>query len=109
MGDDESAGPESLGAIRIAAREGLDNLTWVVNCNLQQLDGPVLGNGKIVQELESNFLGAGWNVIKVLWGRDWDPLLAADADGALVNLMNTTPDGDLPTFKAESGRVIPQH
>ena len=70
----------------------------MINCNLQQLDGPVRGNGKIVQELESIFLGAGWNVIKVLWGRDWDPLLAADADGVLVNQMNTTPDGQFQTY-----------
>jgi pyruvate dehydrogenase E1 component len=82
LGDGEMGEPESLGAIGLPAREELDNLTWVINCNLQQLDGPVRGNGKIVQELESIFLGAGWNVIKVLWGRDWDPLLAADAHGA---------------------------
>ena len=92
--------------IRIAAREGLDNLTYVINCNLQQLDGPVLGNGKIVQELESNFLGAGWHVIKVLWGRDWDPLLAADAGGVLVNKMNTTPDGQFQTYLVEDGAFI---
>jgi pyruvate dehydrogenase E1 component len=106
MGDGEMGEPESLGAIRIAAREGLDNLTFVINCNLQQLDGPVLGNGKIVQELESFFLGAGWHVIKVLWGRDWDPLLAADAAGALVNKMNTTPDGQFQTYLVEDGAYI---
>ena len=106
MGDGEMGEPESLGAIRIAAREGLDNLTYVINCNLQQLDGPVLGNGKIVQELESFFLGAGWHVIKVLWGRDWDPLLAADAAGALVNKMNTTPDGQFQTYLVEDGAYI---
>ena len=106
MGDGEMGEPESLGAIRIAAREGLDNLTYVINCNLQQLDGPVLGNGKIVQELESYFLGAGWHVIKVLWGRDWDPLLAADAAGALVNKMNTTPDGQFQTYLVEDGAYI---
>src|SRR5262245_23012071 len=81
LGDGEMAEPESLGAIRIAAREELDNLTWVINCNLQQLDGPVRGNGKIIQELESYFRGAGWNVIKVIWGREWDELLARDVAG----------------------------
>jgi pyruvate dehydrogenase E1 component len=106
LGDGEMGEPESLGAIRVAAREGLDNLTYVINCNLQQLDGPVLGNGKIVQELESFFLGAGWHVIKVLWGRDWDPLLAADAAGALVNKMNTTPDGQFQTYLVEDGAYI---
>ena len=106
LGDGEMAEPESLGAIRVASREGLDNLTWVVNCNLQQLDGPVVGNGKIVQELESFFLGAGWHVIKVLWGRDWDPLLAADKSGALVNKMNTTPDGQFQTYLVEDGAYI---
>ena len=82
VGDGETDEPESLGALSVAAREGLDNLTWVVNCNLQRLDGPVRGNGKILQELETVFRGAGWNVIKVVWGREWDPLLAADARGA---------------------------
>lgn len=103
LGDGEMAEPESLGAIRIAAREELDNLTWVINCNLQQLDGPVTGNGKIIQELEANFRGAGWNVIKVIWGRDWDDLLARDVDGVLVNQMNTTPDGQFQTFSVEDG------
>ena len=106
MGDGEMGEPESLGAIRIASREGLDNLTYVINCNLQQLDGPVVGNGKIVQELESFFLGAGWHVIKVLWGRDWDPLLAADKSGALINKMNTTPDGQFQTYLVEDGAYI---
>jgi pyruvate dehydrogenase E1 component len=106
LGDGEMGEPESLGAIGLPAREELDNLTWVINCNLQQLDGPVRGNGKIVQELESIFLGAGWNVIKVLWGRDWDPLLAADAHGALVNTMNTTPDGQFQTYLVEDGAYI---
>jgi pyruvate dehydrogenase E1 component len=106
LGDGEMGEPESLGAIGLPAREELDNLTWVINCNLQQLDGPVRGNGKIVQELESIFLGAGWNVIKVLWGRDWDPLLAADAHGALVNKMNTTPDGQFQTYLVEDGAYI---
>lgn len=103
LGDGEMAEPESLGAIRIAAREELDNLTWVINCNLQQLDGPVTGNGKIIQELEANFRGAGWNVIKVVWGREWDALLARDVDGVLVNKMNSTPDGAFQTFSVESG------
>ncbi len=106
LGDGEMGEPESLGAIGVASREMLDNLTWVINCNLQQLDGPVRGNGKIVQELESYFLGAGWHVIKVLWGRDWDPLLAADADGALVNKMNTTPDGQFQSYLVEDGGYI---
>ncbi|WP_460829446.1 pyruvate dehydrogenase (acetyl-transferring), homodimeric type [Nocardioides hungaricus] len=109
LGDGEMAEPESLGAIRIAAREELDNLVWVVNCNLQQLDGPVTGNGKIIQELEANFRGAGWNVIKVVWGREWDPLLARDVDGVLVNRMNTTPDGAFQTYSVESGEYIRDH
>lgn len=88
---------------------GLDNLTFVVNCNLQRLDGPVRGNGKIIQELESYFRGAGWNVIKVVWGREWDALLHADRDGALVNLMNTTPDGDYQTYKANDGAFVREH
>jgi pyruvate dehydrogenase E1 component len=109
LGDGELDEPESLGAIGVAAREELDNLVFVVNCNLQRLDGPVRGNGKIIQEMESFFRGAGWNVIKVIWGREWDPLLAADVDGALVNLMNTTPDGDFQTYKAESGAFVREH
>ncbi|WP_353850539.1 pyruvate dehydrogenase (acetyl-transferring), homodimeric type [Solwaraspora sp. WMMA2056] len=109
LGDGEMDEPESLGAIGLAAREELDNLTFVINCNLQRLDGPVRGNGKVMQELESFFRGAGWNVIKVVWGREWDPLLAADTDGALVNLMNTTPDGDYQTYKAESGAYVREH
>jgi len=103
LGDGEMDEPESLGAIGVAAREELDNLTFVVNCNLQRLDGPVRGNGKIIQELESYFRGAGWNVIKVVWGRGWDPLLARDVDGLLVNAMNITPDGQFQTFSVESG------
>jgi pyruvate dehydrogenase E1 component len=103
-GDGEMDEPESLGAIGLAAREHLDNLTFVINCNLQRLDGPVRGNGKIIQELESYFRGAGWNVIKVIWGRQWDQLLARDDDGALVALMNRTPDGDYQTYKTEDGR-----
>jgi pyruvate dehydrogenase E1 component len=106
LGDGEMDEVESLGAIGLAAREELDNLTFVINCNLQRLDGPVRGNGKVIQELESFFRGAGWNVIKVIWGREWDPLLAADHDGALVNLMNVTPDGDYQTYKGESGAYV---
>ncbi|GAB2638035.1 pyruvate dehydrogenase (acetyl-transferring), homodimeric type [Nocardioides ginkgobilobae] len=106
LGDGEMAEPESLGAIRVAAREELDNLTWVVNCNLQQLDGPVTGNGKIIQELESNFRGAGWNVIKVIWGQGWDDLLARDVDGVLVNKMNSTPDGAFQTYSVEDGAYV---
>ncbi|WP_433209271.1 pyruvate dehydrogenase (acetyl-transferring), homodimeric type [Dactylosporangium sp. CS-047395] len=109
LGDGEMDEPESIGAIGVAAREELDNLTFVINCNLQRLDGPVRGNGKVMQELESFFRGAGWNVIKVVWGREWDPLLAADTDGALVNLMNVTPDGDYQTYKAESGAYVREH
>jgi pyruvate dehydrogenase E1 component len=109
LGDGEMDEPESLAALGLAAREELDNLTFVINCNLQRLDGPVRGNGKIIQELEALFRGAGWNVIKVIWGREWDPLLAADTDGALVNLMNTTPDGDFQTYKAESGAYVREH
>ena len=103
LGDGETDEPEVLGAIGLAAREELDNLTFVINCNLQRLDGPVRGNGKIIQELEASFRGAGWNVIKVIWGRDWDPLLAQDTDGVLVNKMNTTPDGQFQTYAVESG------
>jgi pyruvate dehydrogenase E1 component len=106
LGDGEMGEPESLGAIRIAAREELDNLTWVVNCNLQQLDGPVTGNGKIIQELEANFRGAGWNVIKVVWGEGWDALLARDVDGVLVNKMNSTPDGAFQTYSTEDGAYV---
>ena len=109
LGDGETDEPESLGAIGLAAREGLDNLTFVINCNLQRLDGPVRGNGKIIQELESIFGGAGWNVIKVVWGREWDELLAKDRDGALLELMNRTTDGDYQTFKAESGAYVREH
>jgi len=106
LGDGEMDEPEALGAIGLAAREELDNLTFVINCNLQRLDGPVRGNGKIIQELEAYFRGAGWNVIKVIWGRDWDPLLARDTDGVLVNKMNTTPDGQFQTYSVESGGYI---
>lgn len=106
LGDGEMDEVESRGALQIAANEGLDNLNFVINANLQRLDGPVRGNGKIIQELESFFRGAGWNVIKVIWGREWDKLLAKDHDGALVDLMNKTPDGDYQTYKAESGGFI---
>ena len=109
LGDGEMDEVESVGAIGLAAREELDNLIFVVNCNLQRLDGPVRGNGKVIQELESLFRGAGWNVIKVVWGRKWDDLLAADRDGALVNLMNATPDGDFQTYKSEDGAFIREH
>uniref|UniRef100_UPI003FA6F0D2 pyruvate dehydrogenase (acetyl-transferring), homodimeric type n=1 Tax=Rhodococcus sp. H36-A4 TaxID=3004353 RepID=UPI003FA6F0D2 len=109
LGDGEMDEPESRGLAHVAATEGLDNLTFVVNCNLQRLDGPVRGNGKIIQELESFFRGAGWNVIKVVWGREWDALLHADRDGALVNLMNTTPDGDFQTYKANDGGYVRDH
>ena len=106
LGDGEVDEVDTLGAIGLATRENLDNLTFVVNCNLQRLDGPVRGNGKIIQELESIFRGAGWNVLKVVWGREWDPLLAQDREGALVDLMNRTLDGDYQTFKAENGKFV---
>ncbi|MEN9609028.1 MAG: hypothetical protein RLZZ06_959 [Actinomycetota bacterium] len=106
LGDGELDEVESRGALQLAANDGLDNLTFVVNCNLQRLDGPVRGNGKIIQELESFFRGAGWNVIKVVWGREWDSLLANDNDGALVDLMNKTPDGDYQTYKTENGAFV---
>jgi pyruvate dehydrogenase E1 component len=109
LGDGEMGEPESLGAIGLAAREELDNLTFVINCNLQQLDGPVRGNGKVIQELESYFRGAGWNVIKVVWGREWDDLLARDVDGVLVNQMNRTPDGQFQTYSVETGEYIREH
>jgi len=103
MGDGEVDEPESLGAIGLATREGLDNLTFVVNCNLQRLDGPVRGNGKIIQELEGTFRGAGWEVIKVIWGRYWDPLLARDTTGKLLDIMNETVDGEYQNYKAKGG------
>ena len=106
LGDGEMDEVESRGALQLAANDHLDNLTFVINCNLQRLDGPVRGNTKIIQELESFFRGAGWNVIKVVWGREWDSLLAADDDGALRDLMNRTPDGDYQTYKAESGAYV---
>ncbi|WP_037576637.1 pyruvate dehydrogenase (acetyl-transferring), homodimeric type [Phaeacidiphilus oryzae] len=106
LGDGEMDEVESLGQLTIAARENLDNLTFVVNCNLQRLDGPVRGNGKIMQELESVFRGAGWNVIKLVWDRTWDPLLAQDRDGVLVEKLNKTPDGQFQTYATESGEYI---
>ena len=109
LGDGEMDEVESRGALQWAAMEELDNLTFVVNCNLQRLDGPVRGNGKIIQELEAFFRGAGWNVIKVIWGRGWDELLAADVQGALVHVMNTTPDGDYQTFRANDGAYVREH
>ncbi|MDR8020358.1 pyruvate dehydrogenase (acetyl-transferring), homodimeric type [Nesterenkonia aerolata] len=109
LGDGEMDEPESRGVLQLAANEKLDNLTFVINCNLQRLDGPVRGNGKIVQELEAFFRGAGWNVIKVLWGREWDALLAEDDDGELVRIMNETLDGDYQTYKAESGGFVREH
>jgi pyruvate dehydrogenase E1 component len=109
LGDGEMDEPESRGLLQVASGDELDNLTFVVNCNLQRLDGPVRGNGKIIQELEAHFRGAGWNVIKAVWGREWDPLLAADRDNTLVNLMNVTPDGDYQTFRAENGAYIREH
>src|SRR5439155_995691 len=109
LGDGETDEPESLGALHVAAREGLDNLTFVVNCNLQRLDGPVRGNSKIIQELESSFRGAGWNVIKVIWAREWDELLARDVDGVLVEKMNNTLDGEFQKFSVAGGTYIREH
>ena len=106
LGDGECDEPETLGSISLAAREQLDNLTFVVNCNLQRLDGPVRGNGKIIQELEAVFRGAGWNVIKVIWGSKWDELLARDTSGALLNKMNTTVDGEFQRYIIEDGNYI---
>jgi len=109
LGDGETDEPEALGALHVAADEGLDNLTFVVNCNLQRLDGPVRGNGKIIQELEAVFRGSGWNVIKVIWGREWDELLARDVDGSLVEKMNTTVDGEFQKFSVAGGAYIREH
>ncbi len=108
-GDGEMDEPESMGSIGLAGRERLDNLIWIVNCNLQRLDGPVRGNGKIIQELESDFRGAGWNVIKVIWGSRWDPLLAADDDDALIKVMEDCVDGDYQTFKSRDGAYVREH
>jgi pyruvate dehydrogenase E1 component len=109
LGDGECDEPETLGALSLAARERLDNLIFVVNCNLQRLDGPVRGNGKVIQELEAVFRGAGWNVIKVIWGSKWDELLAKDKDGVLLNKMNTTVDGEFQRYSVESGAYIREH
>ncbi|HEX7612054.1 MAG TPA: pyruvate dehydrogenase (acetyl-transferring), homodimeric type, partial [Candidatus Limnocylindrales bacterium] len=109
LGDGEMDEPEAVTALSMAAREGLDNLTFVVNCNLQRLDGPVRGNGKIIQELEGLFRGAGWNVIKVIWGREWDDLLARDVEGVLVNKMNETVDGEFQKFSVAGGAYIREH
>ncbi len=109
LGDGEMDEPESRGLLQLAANDKLDNLNFVINCNLQRLDGPVRGNGKIMQELEAFFRGAGWNVIKVVWGREWDSLLEKDSDGALVDIMNSTPDGDYQTYKTESGAFVREH
>ena len=109
LGDGEMDEPESRGAISFAAREGLDNLCYLINCNLQRLDGPVMGNGKIIQELEGLFKGAGWNVIKVVWGSGWDKLLAKDTTGKLLQLMNETVDGDYQTYKSKDGAYVREH
>jgi pyruvate dehydrogenase E1 component len=109
FGDGEMDEPESMSALTLAAREGLDNLTWVVNCNLQRLDGPVRGNGRIIDELEALFAGAGWNVIKLVWGSDWDALLAKDADGSLVRTLSQTVDGQFQTFAAKDGAYNREH
>jgi pyruvate dehydrogenase E1 component len=109
LGDGETDEPEALGAITLASREKLDNLIFVINCNLQRLDGPVRGNGQIIQELEAIFRGAGWNVIKVLWGREWDPLLAKDRDGLLARRMGEIVDGQYQKYAVESGAYIREH
>jgi pyruvate dehydrogenase E1 component len=109
LGDGETDEPEALGAISLAAREKLDNLIFVINCNLQRLDGPVRGNGKIIQELEAIFRGAGWNVIKVIWGDDWDSLLAKDTDGILVQRMGEVVDGEYQKYSVEGGGYIREH
>ena len=109
LGDGECDEPETLGAISLASREQLDNLVFVVNCNLQRLDGPVRGNGKVIQELEATFRGAGWNVIKVVWGSKWDALLAQDKDGVLLNKMNTTVDGEFQRYAVEDGSYAREH
>lgn len=109
VGDGEVDEPETLGAIGLAVREKLDNLTFVVNCNLQRLDGPVRGNGKIIQELEGTFRGAGWSVIKVIWGRHWDPLLAQDKEGKLHSLMEETVDGQYQNYKSQNGAYVREH
>ncbi|MDD5240179.1 MAG: pyruvate dehydrogenase (acetyl-transferring), homodimeric type [Sulfuricella sp.] len=109
LGDGETDEPESMGAISLASREKLDNLVFVVNCNLQRLDGPVRGNGKVIQELEADFRGSGWNVIKVVWGRHWDPLLAMDKHGLLKKRMEECVDGDYQNYKSKDGAYVRQH
>ena len=109
LGDGETDEPESLGAIGMAGRERLDNLIWVINCNLQRLDGPVRGNGKIIQELEGIFRGAGWNVIKVIWGSGWDPLIANDRSGILLKRMEEAVDGEYQDFKSKNGAYVREH
>src|SRR5678810_1286773 len=109
LGDGETDEPETLGAISLAAREKLDNLIFVINCNLQRLDGPVRGNGQIIQELEAVFRGAGWNVIKVLWGTEWDGLLEKDKDGLLVKRMGEVVDGEYQKYAVESGDYVRKH
>ena len=109
FGDGEMDEPESMSALTLASREGLDNLVWVVNCNLQRLDGPVRGNSRIIDELERHFLGAGWNVIKLLWGSDWDGLFARDTQGALIRALSNTVDGQMQTFAAKDGRYNREH
>ena len=108
-GDGEMDEPESLGAIALAAREKLDNLIFVINCNLQRLDGPVRGNGKIIQELEGDFRGSGWNVIKLIWGGYWDPLLAHDKEGILRRIMEEAVDGEYQAYKANDGKYVREH
>jgi pyruvate dehydrogenase E1 component len=109
VGDGEVDEPETMGSIAMAGRERLDNLIWVINCNLQRLDGPVRGNGKIIQELEADFRGSGWNVIKVIWGSRWDPLLAADVDGRLLRVMEESVDGEYQTYKSRDGAYVRKH
>ena len=107
MGDGEMDEPESLGSITLASRERLDNLIWVINCNLQRLDGPVRGNGKIIQELEAIFRGAGWNVIKVIWGSDWDTLIQNDRDGLLVRRLGEVHRRPVPEILRRKRRILP--
>src|SRR5689334_7635265 len=109
LGDGEMDEPESRGMLQLAGQQGLDNLTFVVNCNLQRLDGPVRGNGKVIQELEAQFKGAGWNVIKVIWGSGWDQLLAKDTNGALLKIMTETVDGEYQDYKSKNGAYVRQH
>src|SRR5438876_2460194 len=109
IGDGETDEPETLGSLTLGSRENLDNLVWVINCNLQRLDGPVRGNGKIIQELESLFNGAGWNIIKVIWGSDWDELLARDKSGLLIKRMGEVVDGDYQKYSVEPGSYTRKH